>query len=118
MNVRLLMTAVVASLLLSTSACSSLEGAGHQYLMRGQVVEATGKEVVLCVGSRDGAKVNQELTAYKMVSSNVGGPKNPTRWEKVQIGTVRINQVVDEHFARGEVTSGDVQVNTMVELKR
>ena len=118
MKRRLLLTIVVAATVLSTPACSTLQGVGHQYLMRGQVVEVTGSGVVLCVGSQDGAKVSQELKAYKLVSSNVGGPKNPTRWEKVQVGTVRIRQVVDEHFAEAEVTSGDVQVNNMVELKR
>lgn len=118
MNIRLPLTAVLTAIVLSSAACSTLGGAGHQYLMRGQVVEANGNEVVLCVGSRDGAKVSQELTAYKMVSSNIGGPKNPTRWEKVSVGTVRIEQVVDEHFAQAKVTSGNVQVNNMVELKR
>ncbi len=118
MNARLLPSAVLAVIVLTTTACSTLGGAGHQYLMRGQVVEVTGSEVVLCVGSGDGATAGQELMAYKLVSSNVGGPKNPTRWEKVRVGTVRIGQVVDEHFARAEVTSGDVQVNNVVELKR
>lgn len=118
MNARVLTTAVLAAIVLGTAACSSLQGAGHQYLMRGQVVEVTGNEAVLCVGYRDGAEVSQEMTAYKLVSSNVGGPRNPTRWEKVQTGTVRIRQVVDEHFARAEVTSGDIQVNNMVELER
>lgn len=118
MNGRVLTTAALAAILLSTAACSVLQGAGHQYLMRGQVVEVTGSELVLCVGSGDGATAGQELTAYELVSSNVGGPKNPTRWAKVRVGTVRIGQVVDEHFARAEVTSGDVQVNDVVELKR
>jgi predicted small secreted protein len=117
MKARLLLAAVLTAVVLGTAACSTLGGAGHRYLMRGQVVEVAGSEVVLCVGSRDGATAGQELTVYKLVSSNVGGPKNPTRWEKVRVGTVRIGQVVDEHFARAEVTSGDVQVNNVVELK-
>lgn len=117
MSIRLPLIAVLMATVLSTAACSTMQGAGHQYLMRGQVVEVTGSEAVVCVGSRDGAKVSQELTAYKLVSSNVGGPKNPTRWEKVRVGTVRIEQVVDEHFARAKVTSGEIQVNNVVELK-
>lgn len=117
MNIRLPLIAVLMTVVLSTAACSTLGGAGHQYLMRGQVVEVAGSEVVLCVGSGDGATSGQELTAYKMVSSNIGGPKNPTRWEKVRVGTVRIEQVVDEHFARAKVTSGEIQVNNVVELK-
>ncbi len=116
MNFRLLMTTFLASMLLITSACSSLQGASHKYLMRGQVVEVSGSEAVVCVGSSDGARVSQQLTAYKMVAKNTGGPKTPTRWEKTKVGTVRIVQVVDEHFANAQVISGDVQVNNVVEL--
>ncbi|MEQ1801881.1 MAG: hypothetical protein ABL989_08165 [Gammaproteobacteria bacterium] len=119
MNIRFLMTVVVMSALVGVSACSSLKSAGHEYLMRGQVVEVAGSEAVVCIGSADGARVSQELTAYKLVNKNPpGGPgKNPPRWERVQVGTVRIVQVVDEHFAKAQVTSGDVKVNDIVEMK-
>lgn len=118
MNTRLLKTAVMTSMLLGLSACSSLQGVGHKYLMRGQVVELAGNEAVICIGSADGAQVSQELTAYKLVNkSPAGGPgKNPPRWERVNVGTVRVVEVLDEHFAKAQVTSGKVAVGDVVEL--
>lgn len=118
MNIRLLKTVAVASVLLGLSACSSVQSVGHQYLMRGQVVEVAGSEVVVCIGSADGARVSQELTAYELVTKNLtGGPgKNPPRWERVNVGTVRVVEVLDEHFAKAQVTSGKVAVNNVVEL--
>lgn len=119
MRVRSVMVTTLTSLLLLLSACSSIEGARHEYVMRGQVVEVTGKEVVVCVGSRDGVRVGQELQAYRLVATTTGTPtRNPLRWERQKVGVVRIVQVVDEHFARAQVISGDVAVNNLVELSR
>jgi len=115
-NSRYLQVLVLTLALMSLSACSSLQRVGHEYLMSGQVVEVSGNEVVLCIGSGDGAKVSQELTAYKLVPTNAGGPKNATRWERVKVGSVRVAQVIDEHFAKAQVTSGEVKVHDVVEL--
>lgn len=110
---------VLGSILMGISACLGLEGARHEYLMRGQVVEVTEDQVVVCVGSRDGARVGQELAVYKISTANVGGsPKNPARWEKVKVGSVRIDKVVDDHFAVAQVVSGQVRVNQIVQLDR
>ena len=118
MNIRSLKTVILTFVLLGLSACSSLQSVGHKYLMRGQVVELTGNEAVVCIGSADGAQVSQELTAYKLVNKNpAGGPgKNPPRWERVNVGTVRVVEVLDEHFAKARVTSGKVAVNDVVEM--
>ena len=118
MTIRILRTFVLMSVLVGMSACSSLKSAEHEYFMRGQVVEVAGNEVVVCIGSADGAQVSQELTVYKLVNKNpAGGPgKNPPRWERVNVGAVRVVEVLDEHFAKAQVTSGKVAVNDVVEL--
>jgi hypothetical protein len=120
MRIRFYLIAVLSSVLLAISACSSMQSARHEYLMRGQVVEISGSEAVVCIGSKDGAQVGQELVVYKLVSRNSGGsPKNsPPRWERVEVGSVRIMQVIDEHFATAQVVSGPVEVNHVVELNR
>jgi hypothetical protein len=119
MNIRSSLVAVTAVLATGLSACSSMESARHEYLMRGQVVEVSGKEAVVCVGKSDGAQAGQTLNAYKLVSTTIGGPaKNPPKWERVSVGSVRIVSVIDEHFAKAEVAAGDVQVNNLVELKK
>jgi hypothetical protein len=119
MRTRFYLTAVLTCVLLVTSACSSIQGARHEYLMGGQVVEVTGSDAVVCIGSQNGAQVGQEFTAYKLVSVNSGGSsKHPLRWERVYVGSVRIEQVLDEHFAKARVINGNVAVNNVVELRR
>lgn len=120
MHIRFYLIAVLSSVLLAISACSSMQSARHEYLMRGQVVEISGSDAVVCIGSKDGAQVGQELTAYKLVSRNSGGsPKNSAlRWERVKVGSVRIEQVIDEHFATARVIDGNVAANNIVELSR
>lgn len=119
MNFRTYTAAFLTSVLLALPACSSMQSARHEYLMRGQVVDIAGNEAVVCVGSQEGAKAGQELTVYKLVETNFGGSgKPPAHWEKVKVGTVRIEQVIDEHFAKAKVVSGSVAVNHMVELDR
>jgi hypothetical protein len=117
MPIRFYMTAVLTSVLLAVSACSSLQSARHEYVMRGQVVDIVGNEAVVCVGSRDGAQVDQELSVYRLVARGIGGPGRVTpSFEKIKVGNVRITQVVDEHFAKVRVISGEVEVNNVVEL--
>jgi hypothetical protein len=119
MNIHIRMITIVAAALLTVSACSSMQSARHEYLMRGQVVEVTGREAVVCVGTRDGAREGQELGAFKLVSMTTGAPaRNPARWEKVRAGSIRLTDIIDEHFARAEIVSGEVQVNDIVELER
>ena len=118
MQSRVLRSVVLIPLLVAMSACSSLKSAGHEYVMRGQVVAIDGKEAVVCLGTRDGAQVGQQLSVYRSVEKGVGGPgKNPPRWERINVGAVRLVEVVDEHFAKAQVTSGEVSRHDIVELK-
>jgi len=119
MNVRQCLRAAVMASTLVLSACSAMHQARHEYVMRGQVVEVNGKDAVVCVGTRDGARAGQELTVYEIVATNVGAPaRTPARWKRVEVGSVRIAQVMDEHFARAEIVRGEVEANDIVELQR
>lgn len=119
MRIRIGLMAVLTSVLLATSACSSMQSARHEYLMRGQVVEVSGGSAVVCIGSKDGARVGQDLVVYRLIAKNSGGSaKSPQRWERVKVGSVRIAEVLDEHFATVQVITGPVEVNHVVELSR
>lgn len=92
-------------------------GIGHSFFMRGTVVRAAGKQVVVCIGKADGAEAGQELTVVR-VSEHPHGPKGPPMFQRKQVGKVRIDQVIDEHFANATVLSGTVLRNDLVELER
>jgi len=93
----------------------------HENIMRGQIVGVDGDQVVLCIGSRDGAKpgmtfdvfhVNYDEIRYR---GYISADANPYRRELA--GSVTIEEVIDQHFARAKIKSGDIQRNDIVELQ-
>ena len=93
------------------------QGMGHTMLMRGQIVDKYNNETVICLGTADGAQVNQVLSVYriKMVSQ---GKIPGSGFRRVFVGNVTIDHVFDEHFAHARVSNGTVAVNDVVELQR
>ena len=84
----------------------------HGFLMKGSIVEASDSDVYLCIGSKDGAFVGQELDVYKI---NAVTRARPT-FKRVHTGKVKITEIVDEHFAKATVISGKAEKNDIVEL--
>lgn len=106
-------------LVLVMSGCASLQTAGHQYLMRGQVLDVTGGEAYLCVGSKDGAQAGQELTVYRFERASNPNPKSGAPYfKRVEIGKIRVTEIVDEHMATAKILSGSVKANDVAELNR
>jgi len=94
------------------------QGVWHGYIMRGQIVERDGEVVTLCVGRADGAKPGQVLSVvrYKrMAGASKGAPPILRRDD---VGVVRIDAVLDDHFAQATVVSGSAAKQDMVELSR
>jgi hypothetical protein len=102
------------------TSCATLDTARHQYIMRGQVLDATDDMVYLCIGSNDGAEVGQEFNANRFTRISSPNPKSPSlpHFSKEVTGTVIITEIVDEHFARARILTGSVQVNDVVELNK
>ena len=117
MKRKLGLAVITSFVVLGLTACSTFSHARHEYIMRGQVISAEGNNVYLCVGNRDGAQVGQEL-AVNRVSSRPGSPKaSMPIFTRTLVGRVRIGEIVDEHFAKALVLTGDVQTNDVVELE-
>jgi len=72
---------------------------------------------VLCVGKADGAQPGQTLNVYRN-KEHPHGPRGAPLFTRVEVGTVRIDTVIDDHFAKATKVSGDVRVNDVVELRR
>lgn len=113
---------IAALLVLSfaiAAGCATAEAVRHQYIMRGQILDVTDGEAYLCIGSADGAQVGQELTVYRFTRAaptllKGGSPA----FQREPTGTVRITEIVNEHFARARVLTGRAEVNSVVELRR
>lgn len=110
-----------ASLILATfviflmSSCATVgQKVYHGFLMKGSIIETSDSEVYLCIGSRDGASVGQELDVYKIIQRQ----SKATPFRRVLTGKVKITEIVDEHFAKATVISGKAEKNDIVELIR
>lgn len=106
-----------AALLTVVAGCATMQTAGHKYLMRGQVLEASGGTVYLCIGAADGARKGQQLSAYHFAHQRTPSSKGsgPT-FKREKTGTVEIVEIVDEHYATAKVLTGDVNEGNLVEL--
>ena len=92
-------------------------GLWHRLLMRGSVVKVDPASLILCVGKADGAQAGQTLNVYRN-KEHPHGPRGAPLFRRVEVGTVRIDSVIDDHFARATKVSGDVRTNDIVELRR
>jgi hypothetical protein len=119
MKRRLVLAAVTSLMVLAVTSCSTVGGIRHEYVVRGQVISAAGKNVYLCVGKRGGAQVGQELAVNRVSLKPPANPKTGTpTFARTPVGRVKIAEIVDEHFAKAAVMSGDVQANDVAELER
>ncbi len=84
----------------------------HGYLMKGSIIEASDSNVYLCIGSKDGASVGQELNVYKIIRVTAARPT----FRRELAGKVKITEIVDEHFAKAIVISGKADKDDIVEL--
>ncbi|MHC1697930.1 MAG: hypothetical protein AB9919_07735 [Geobacteraceae bacterium] len=113
------MNVFLATLFLFVAGCATMETAGHKYIMKGQVLDVSGGEAYLCIGSADGASSGQEFPVYRYVKLPFAGPKQTTpSFTREMVGTVKIKQVVDVHYATATILNGDIKTNDVAELGR
>jgi hypothetical protein len=108
----LLFTAVLASALFM-SQCASFY---HAHMMKGNILKQKGNEYYLCIGTKDGAKEGQLYNVYTY-------KENPQFFdagnylERVYIGSIKITNIVHEHYAKAILVSGKANKYDFVELK-
>lgn len=103
-------------LILLSPSCASLY---HRVIMKGSIIEISNSEIFLCIGKKDGAAVGQVLNVYKIVTFALPPPKpSPEirRFKREYTGKVRITEIIDEHFAKAVVISGNADTHSIVEL--
>ncbi|TAJ71764.1 MAG: hypothetical protein EPO51_11605 [Phenylobacterium sp.] len=89
----------------------------HRYIMRGQVVEMQGEVVILCVGRAEGARPGQVLTVVRFIGAPGAVNGRPPIPRRDNVGAVRIDRVIDEHFAEATLVHGQARPFDLVELK-
>lgn len=100
-----LLLLLIAVLMISTYATA--QTGLHSNLMKGSIIEMQDYNIYICIGSRDGAKVGQELDIY--VGAKPMIYKGPPSFERKHMGNIRIVETLDEHFARAILISGKAE---------
>lgn len=109
----------LALLFIAAAGCATLQSAEHKYIMKGQILDVSDGQAYLCIGSADGAKAGQEFPVFRYVRLPSTGPKQAApSFKREEVGSVKISQVVDVHYATAAILSGDVKVNDVAELGR
>lgn len=89
----------------------------HKNFMRGQIVSVAGQSAVVCIGSYKDELIGTSLDVYQ-IEYEVGTQEGYDGFRRELIGSLKIDSIINEHFARATVTSGTVTKNNMVELSR
>ena len=104
-----------AALLAATPVVA--QGIGHTWFMRGHVVAMESAGLVVCVGRSDGAQPGQVLEVFR-VEYRHNHKSNPPSYNRIKVGTVTITEIIDDHFARAQVTEGKLKKHDIVELRK
>ncbi len=117
MKKRAMASVFVGILFLFAAGCATLKTAGHEYVMKGQILEVKDGQAYLCIGSSEGAKAGQEFSVYRFSKIPGEGAKQGTpSFKRDMVGAVKITQVVHEHYAEASIVRGDVRVHDIAEL--
>jgi hypothetical protein len=101
-----------------SSAADPHPGIWHRHFMAGRILESTAGGVYLCIGSADGAIAGQRLEVVRTVRGHTGPKQVGPSTRRQEVGEVRIDQVVDGHFARATVISGRPRKGDVVRLAK
>ncbi|GIX41485.1 MAG: hypothetical protein KatS3mg129_1218 [Leptospiraceae bacterium] len=99
--------------------CATTSKAYHEYVMKGSVVGyddsiAGNGKWIICIGKKDGAKVGQILNAYRTKVTQINKIK---KYEKIPVGKVRIDEIIDDHYAKVSIVEGTLEANDIVEIQ-
>ncbi|MCR9145532.1 MAG: hypothetical protein NXI24_25050 [bacterium] len=117
-RIKRIMGAVIATAIIASgsSSCSSVSPLFHEYMMSGNIVDVLDDNVVVvCIGTADGAKEGQTLIVHRTESYEGGGGDYVT-YGRVEVGKVRVQSIINEHYARAEVVAGEVEKYDHVQL--
>jgi len=102
---------------LTLAGCANMDSAVHKYSMKGQILDVDNNVAYLCIGSNDGAKVGQEYSIYKYEKIPNLPKFSVPKFKREEVGVVKIVEIVDEHYAKATVITGEAKIHYVVELK-
>jgi hypothetical protein len=107
----MLRTILLLGIIFGATNCQSIY---HRYITKGRVVSVNGNEGVICIGSKDGAQVGQ---IWRTSELKIQGTGKTSKFIWVPVGSVKILEIVDEHYARVSVIAGKLEIDYVAELQ-
>jgi hypothetical protein len=109
---------VGAACLAPTLARAAGDDAGwyHEFVMKGSVIDVAEEGIYFCIGTPDGAKVGEEYDAIHVRRDISGHPRSTPRFKHVKVGRVRVEEIVDVHYAKAKVIEGKVAKGDIIAL--
>ena len=114
---------VFAAFLITLSAFAVGPAAGaenpgirHKVFMAGSILEASAEGIYLCIGTADGATPGQVLDVVRVTRDRGSNPKQGIRFHREKVGEIKVDAIVDEHFAQATVLDGKVEKGDIVRL--
>jgi hypothetical protein len=113
-----LVLALVAAIFVTTQpAVADRPGLRHTVFMAGRVVESSTEGIHFCIGTSERAQVGQVLDVVRLTRDR-RVPKLGVRVHREQVATVRIDAILDEHYARATIIDGQARKRDIVRLSR
>ena len=106
----------LAFLFIVAAGCATMETARHGYMMKGQILDVSDGVAYLCIGSAEGAKAGQEFLVYRHTKLPFSGTKGAPSFKREEVGSVKIEQVVEEHYAKATILRGNIKEYDIAEL--
>ena len=110
-----LLTAV-SILTVAPTARAESPGIRHTVFMAGSVIEASAEGIYLCIGTANGAIPGQVLDVVRVTRDRGSNPKQGIRFHREKVGKIKVDAIVDEHFAQATVLDGKVEKGDIVRL--
>lgn len=107
----MLRTILLFGIILGATNCQSIY---HRYITKGKVMSVNGNEGVICVGNKDGAQVGQIWRTSKL---EIKGTGKTSKHIWVPVGSIKILEIVDEHYAKVSVVDGKLETDYVAELQ-
>lgn len=103
---------------LDRAAAGAEDGWYHEFVMKGSVIDVAEEGIYFCIGTPEGAKVGEEYDAIHVSRDISGHPRSAPRFKHVKVGRVKIEEIVDVHYAKAKVIEGRVAKGDLVVLGR
>ena len=114
---RFVVLSAIAALVAVAPAFAGERAGYHKHVMKGSILSTHEHSVYLCIGTERGATAGQVLDVVRVVRVTGGSPKAAVRYVRRHIGKIRIESLVDRHFAHATIVEGEAHEGNIVELK-